>query len=479
MHIKLIYTCIIYVLALNLCFAKDYKVEPYIYVEELYSDNVLLVDDDEQGEFATTLNPGLYAIRDGSRLKARFNYALEQIYITGDDVPDNTVHNLRADAIGELYKDHLFLDVSANNGQQNVASTQSIAADNITNFGNREDVFFYRVNPFWKQKISDFAKMTIGHTYDEVLSDIGDSDSNFSYINLVNGNRFQKLLFNFEASHRTVGIENAQDDVSFSNIQNQFIYPITRTFSATGTIGYDSDDIQGVSDTSGHLWNVGFLWRPTKNTNVNFSAGERYFGSDIFADVGYARGRTELRLTYQRERQTARDLLTQTTSEILYARGASGLLDEQGKIIDDRSFVSPSILDATAIDQNGQTLLNTELRAIALYTYRRNVYRLGFFMDENEFQQANNAIESFGVDLGWERQISRSLLSNLNLVYQTRDLQTGIETQDYVVDLLVTKNLSKNFNIDFGYRLSLFESDNGSLGEFTENRIFVGINKVF
>ena len=473
------YTCILCCFYSGYCFARNYNIEPYINAQEVYSDNINLNDNNKEDDFVTVLQPGLYATRNGPRFKARFNYALEQIIYADSSGSDETIHNLRTNALGELWKDHLFLDFSANNGQQNISSSSSLASDNISNAVNREDVFFYRVNPFWKQKISDVAKMTFGHTYDEILSDIGDSNSNFSYINITNGTRFRRLLFNFEANNRFIDIDGSPDEIRFTNIQNRFIYPVTRTLSATATLGYDDDDFVSNGDTSGVLWNVGFIWRPTQRTNVDVSAGERYYGSDFDIKADYAYGRTQFRLSYQRDQQTTRDYLARSPSEVLYERGASGLVDKEGNIIDDRSFISPSVLDAATISQTGGTTLSSTLRAVGVYTLNRNIFSTSFFYDENEFELSNGTIETYGVDFGWNRKLSRTMESDLNLVYQNRNLETGAEINDYLVDLVVVKQLSRQLNLFFGYSYSLFETDTATINEFKENRAFIGINKVF
>ena len=474
-----LYTCTFCLLISFYSFAENFKLEPYINAQEIFSDNINLDDNNKDSDFVTVLQPGLYATRNGARLKARFNYALEQIIYGDSAISDETIHNLRTDANAELWNDHLFLDFSANNSQQNVSSSSSLGADNISNTANREDVFFYRVNPFWKQKISDLAKMTIGHTYDEILSDIGDSNSNFSYINITNGTRYRRLLFDFEANNRFVDVDGASDEVRFTNIQNRFIYPVTRTFSATATVGYDDDDYVSTGDTSGVLWNVGFIWRPSQRTNIDVAVGERYYGADFNVDAAYAYGKTEVRLTYLREQRTTRDFLVQSPTEILYERGASGLVDEQGNIVDDRSFVSPSILDATTINQTGGTTLTSELRAVGIYRLRRDNFRMGFFYDENEFEQSTNTIETYGVDFNWNHRFTRTWQSDLSLVYQNRNLETNTETNDYIIDLLVVKNLARQLNLVFGYSHSIFEADGPGITEFTENRAFIGINKIF
>ena len=478
MRTTLIYTCLTCILFSNFSVATDFKLEPYLNFQELFSDNINLDDNNKDSDFVTVLQPGLYATRNGSRLKARFNYAPEFIMYAGD-IASNTVHNLRLESLAELWNDHLFLDLSANNGQQNIAPTTSIGADNLSNAANREDIFSYRINPFWKQKISDYANLTFGHTYDEILSDIGDSDSNFTYLNIKNGNRFKRLLFDFEFNNRFVSIDGASDDVRFTNIQNRFIYPISRTLSLTATIGYDDDEIPSRSDSSGVLWEGGFIWKPSKRTDIDFSAGERYFGSVFNIDAGYGYGKTELRFTYNRSQQTTRDLLIDTPSDVLYARGASGLVDEQGNLIDDRSFISPSVLDAASINQTGDTVITSELRMVGVYRLRRDVFQLGFFTDTNEFRQTNGEIETYGVDFNWNHRLSRTLESNANLVYQNTDLQTGATTNDYLLDLVLIKNLAKDLNLAFGYSHSIFESDDSTINEFSENRVFVGINKVF
>ncbi len=479
MRTTLIYTCLIYcAIFTHNIWATDFKVEPYINVQEIFSDNINLDDTNKDSDFVTVLQPGLYATRDGSRLKARFNYAPEFIIYAGD-AQDDDIHNLRADAIAELWKDHFFLDFSANNGQQNINSGNSLGADNISNANNREDIFSYRINPFWKQKISDYANLTIGHTYDEILSDIGDSNSNFSYLNIKNGNRFKRLLFDFEFNNRFVEIEGTSDDIRFTNIQNRFIYPVTRNFSATATIGYDDDDIVQVSDSSGVLWLAGFIWKPSKRTSIDFSAGERYFGSVFDVDAEYAYSKTQVRFSFNRFQQTARDALLNTPSEILYERGASGLIDEQGNLIDDRTFISPTALDASVINQSGETFVTNELRVIGIYTLKRDIFQLGVFYDDNESRQSTNQIETYGADASWNHRLTRTLQSRLNLVYQNSNLETGVQTNDYLLDLVFIKNVTKDLNLAFGYSHSIFESDSTVFPEFSENRVFVGINKVF
>ncbi len=459
------------------CFAAKYYFEPYFNAQEILTDNVNRTNAGKESDFVTVLQPGLYATRNGSRFKTRFNYAPQQI-IYGGSTSDNTVHNLATDGNVEFFDNHFFTDFSIKNSQQNTSSFTSQSEDNISNNTSRDNVLFYSVNPFWKQNISDLAKLTIGHSYDEIISGAGDSNSNLSYINIVNGTRFTRLLFDFQMYNNFVEIDSA-DDSRFSSIKNRFIYPLTRTFSATATLGYDDNEIITSGDTSGVLWNAGFIWRPSRRTNVDISVGERYFGTDINVDARYAYSKIEVRLSYSQTQQTTRNFLTFEPSQVLFDRGASGLLDKDGNLIDNRGFANPTVLNNATIGQRSEAVLSDQLRAVFIYRLKRDELRLTTFVDENEFQLSGDQTDSYGIDFGWSRNLSRTLTSNVNLTYQNRNLTTGIETNDYLVDVSLAKNFSQTLSAVLGFSVSLFESEAGSAAGFLENRIFVGLNKTF
>ena len=473
------YTCIIFTLFVSKVSAADYKIEPYVGAQQVYSDNIFLDDANKEDDFVTYLRGGLYSTYDGRRIKSRFNYALDQfLYANVGD--DDTIHNLRADARAELYQDHLFLDFNALNGKQIVNANASVAEDNISASNNREDVFYYSANPYWKQKIYNWANVTMGHVYDEILSDIGDSNSNQSYINIVNGTDVTRLLFNFEANNRFVDIENG-DDARFTTIRNRFIYPVTRTFSATASVGYDDDDFTSNSRTSGMLWNVGFIWRPSRNTNLDLSVGERYFGTDVRVRADYDLGKTTFRMTFDRYQQTTRDNIFTDQSEALYAVGRSGLVDEDGNLIDDRNFGSATALDGVALNQTGETIISSELRAVVRYQHLRNLFEFVTFYDQDEFQITSGELDTIGTEFTWQRELSRTLTSELKLIYENRDVDQFVESDDFLASLQLNKQLSETFSVYFTYRYASFDptSVNSIINAATENRVLIGINKRF
>ena len=476
--IKTTYTCILLMILCGSVSAGEWLIDPYFDIQEIYTDNINLNDDNKQDEFITLLRPALFSVYEGNRYKSRFHYALEQ-YIYANDTPDDAIHRLDFDNLYEVVNDHLFFDFSVENDEQLLNSTASLAEDNLSNSSNREDVFYYRINPFWKQKISEWANATLGHTYDEIISDIGDSRSNFSYLNIINGNRVSRVLFDFKFTNRIIEFESA-DDVRFTNLQNRFIYPLTSTFSPTFTIGYDDDDFESASDTTGVLWGVGFIWRPSQRTNLDITVGERYFGSNILANASHKRGNTLFTLTFNETQLTTRDALFDDSAIDIYQAGASGLLDENGEInTEDRRLGGLTALEAANLDQVNDTVIISRLDAQIEHDDPRNFWRLTTTISEDEFQTTGTTLDTFGAVFNYRRKLTRTLTANVDSYYENRQAFIGGETFDYAIGTGLTKQLTRSFNIYFQYRLARFEANTPLINEFTENRALIGIYKVF
>jgi len=283
--ILILISFIVFFSFVNTAFAAEWTVIPRITMSETYDDNVRLAGEGQEEDYITQINPGLSLAGKGRYSELMIDYTMQNIFYKNNDQYDDTYHNFRASSNTEIYRDHLFLDVSGNYSQRTINLQQTSSTDNAAITDNRTDVVTYTVKPYYIDNFGQSSKLTLEHTYTEIDSKSGelsdtDNITNTSYIELKSGPAFKR--FTWQMSHQKQFVEYTErSNVKSSNSQALFNYLISKKVYFVGVAGYEEYNyavMAGQENPEGSYWEAGLGWTPSHRTRLEIRQGEHYYG---------------------------------------------------------------------------------------------------------------------------------------------------------------------------------------------------------
>ncbi|MGC2456557.1 MAG: TIGR03016 family PEP-CTERM system-associated outer membrane protein [Gallionellaceae bacterium] len=283
---------------------------PSLGLEETYTDNVFLAPQgSEKSAWVTQINPGLSLSGAGPNLKANATYQLQNLFYSGIDRGKTTYQQLNANANAKLINDFLFVDGMADINQQNISPLGTLAIDNTNITNNRTNIRTYSISPYLKHRFSDNASGELRYTHDEVDTDAGslamaNSQADNILLNLNSdtaadalgwGINYNKQHMNYKGSNQT----SAADSEMFSGTLRRLVTPYL-TLNATG--GYEKYNyLSGAQQLQGASLTAGFSWAPSARTDIEASAGHRFFGPTYSLKASHRAHRTAWNVDYSED----------------------------------------------------------------------------------------------------------------------------------------------------------------------------------
>jgi len=267
-------------------FAAEWSIIPRISVSETYDDNVRLAGEgQEEDDYISQINPGFSVVGKGRYSQLLLDYTMQNIFYKNNDKYDDTYHNLRASNNTEIYRDHLFLDASANYSQRIINLQQTSSTDNAAISDNRTDVAAYTVKPYYINNFGHTSMLRLEHTYNELDSkndELRETDNtvNTSYVELKSGPAFKR--FTWQISHQKQSVEyRERSSVKSLNSQALLNYLFTKKVYFVGVAGYEEYNyavMAGQKNPEGSYWEAGLGWTPSHRTRLEIRQGEHYYG---------------------------------------------------------------------------------------------------------------------------------------------------------------------------------------------------------
>ena len=294
----------------------DWKVTPSVDLRETYSDNVRLeADQFAKAQFITDLAPSLLIANNGPRLKltAAFTTHLYAYSNERIDGTNSSQRQLAANARARLIEDLLFFDAAASIGQQAISSFGPQVANNGYADTNRTEVSTWRVSPYLSHRFGSAATAELRYVRDSVKSGnvgLGDSTASTVSTSIASGAAFRTLGWGLQASHEnldsTRGGESTADTASA-----QLNWRVSNTLSLNANRGYDKYDYKAFAgSTAGPSYSLGLVWSPSSRTQLQASAGKRYFGNSYTFDATHRSRHSVWSINYN-------DAVTTTRGEFL------------------------------------------------------------------------------------------------------------------------------------------------------------------
>lgn len=341
--------------------AADWKFTPSVGLSEIYTDNVRLRPiGSERSEFISQVTPGLSVTRNGPRLKVKANYEMQN-FAYGRQGSFHNDHQFLGTADAELVDGLFFLNAKASLSQQTVSpfDVQPVSNANLTS--NRTDVKTYSISPFLRQRFGNTAVTELRYTHDSTSSSAGgllDSTSNSILLNVNSGSAFQTVGWGWQYSRRDTEYDNA-NSLRMEETSAKLRYLLTPRFALTAATGYERSNYLSIGDKpQGSFWQTGFTWAPSARTNIEASAGHRYYGKS-FSLLGKHRTRsTAWSISYDEQVST-----TQSQFAIPVTTDTSSLLNQllQADIPDSalRQQAVDAIILARGLPSSLTTPINT------------------------------------------------------------------------------------------------------------------------
>ncbi|HVV65543.1 MAG TPA: TIGR03016 family PEP-CTERM system-associated outer membrane protein [Rhizomicrobium sp.] len=254
--------------------------EPYVNLEEEFTDNVFLTQSNRQDDFITRAIAGANIGLDGPRLTGKvLARAWYDLYANSPGASGVSV-DANGQASYELFTKFLYLD-AAGLLTNSYVSTFGTPADDRAGLPGRYQLSTYHVGPTVKTEIGDFEDLVVMARFAQIFFGIPPSsptvklpsNSSIYHVRARAGTGERSTRYEF-----VTRAEYERDDQGFQlydAAQSAYvrIFPGIR-FVARG--GYDNVTQPGVLDISSPAWSAGFQALINKDSKFSAEGGQRF-----------------------------------------------------------------------------------------------------------------------------------------------------------------------------------------------------------
>ncbi|RDH44909.1 TIGR03016 family PEP-CTERM system-associated outer membrane protein [Zooshikella ganghwensis] len=472
-------------------FGAQWTIQPAVTVQDTYSDNINLSNDNEESDQVLEIRPSVRVVGDGSRLKLNFDYALQSLHYLENTNSDETRHQMSGFLQSELLENHLFFDARSSISQQLKNESRGGSSDNISGSSNIDDVYTYELSPYWVQRIGSVAQAQLRYTFNSVeYDDSGDtsssSDSTQDSISAVIASQpSQKRTFwslNYDYSKTDYKTENDTELTSYSGTLG---YRWSRKFSSYLTLGYESqdNDIESVRhDTDGTFWILGGDWQPSALTSISASFGERYYGDTYGFRASHRRKRSLFVLSYNESQQSTRDQVLLDEGVFICKQGTRDASDCRERNPGEQPGPDEEVRDLAQNPVSSLTddyFINKVGRLDWIYTRGKSQITLGGYQQRRQYQSRDIDEDTKGVNFDWQWTLNRRTTANFGVDWSESHFDTDDSDNDTIgASIGLHRRLSRDLDGSIRFS-STRRSSNIDENEYTENRISVSVRKTF
>jgi uncharacterized protein (PEP-CTERM system associated) len=457
-----------------LCFplpssAGEWIISPSIGIDHIYTDNVMLSNEDKQSENITRVRPTLSVYREGARGKLDFNYAPEYRYYWDDTRSNETINLLRTRGNLEVLENQLFVDAWATSDQTRLSSSRS-SPDGIT--GDTESIDYYTMglSPYYTTRFGNTSVLEARYSVDKVDYSYNQAvDSTAQTVDLVLGSGTYTVAHAWElsAKHTIEDFTGETDNNKISRFRGEYIQQLSRRWALAFAAGYEDYQLVLNEDEDGALWSAGIVFTPSSHTRFALGGGERAFGDDYYMSFVHRSAFTVWRMRYKRDFISARD---EATEDTLFERQ-----DEFGELVRDAVLDNPPPVSTSGVSTLSADYYETEnLSASMTYRSVRTQAVLSASLRKRDYQtdsrQRNTRDVSTSVQ--FSRVLSRTFSGTARVLW--RDHEEDVSNYD---EWMATVGLNYRLGLDttLSTSVSHLERDGDlDLNVYEDNRAALG-----
>lgn len=487
----------------------EIKISPSLNVSETFTDNVRLglIGGGAGGggfglgggfggsiganktDLITQINPGVAVNGKGQRYTLNAQYVMNNLIFARNNNLTTIRHMLNADGNAEIIRDLLFVEGSALINQRNIGLLGAQTDSNIFATGNRATIQVYSVSPYLRYQFQDFATSEIRYTRSIVKGGVfgfRDSQRDSFQFGLNSGSSFTKLAWGLNYSNQMIHLNQTDRDIELERSIVNARYLLNNRFSLTSSGGYERNSFLSIrGKTSSPTWTAGFIWSPNRRTNIQFSAGERFFGDTYFGEISYNKRLLNLRVLYAEDITTFNQqagAFSAFGALNLNSLGGLGLQDLLGlnNFLTNRVFLQKRFNATVALNGSRNDI------SLNLFTLSRTPYSSGDI--DADLIGLNNLIlfnntKQMGGNVAWNYKFSPRTNLITTFSYIRFDFSSSNRSND---NLLFSTALNRNFDDDLRGsleyrridRLSGIQTGGGNISQ-SANVVTVSVTKNF
>jgi hypothetical protein len=304
-------------------------VSPYIEVQQVFTANL------DEGDVLTytAVAAGVEAGVATRRVQAQISYRYQRNIGWDDESPDGSIHSGIAQVSADLIPNMLKANAGALATRSRVDGGGPFFGFNDVELGNAADIYSFYAGPDFSSRIGDAsvaASYRFGYVKVDqkglrniplapgaVLLDRYDSSTNHSLSASI-GMGPGHLPFGWTIGGGYVFEDTSRLDQEFEGkyIRGDIVLPVSPTLALTGGVGYEEiessqqDILRGANgqpvltpggrligdpslprlqsiEIDGVIWDVGFIWRPTRRTELQGRFGRRYGGTLVTGSLSH------------------------------------------------------------------------------------------------------------------------------------------------------------------------------------------------
>ena len=295
-------------------------VSPYIEVQQVITAGL---DDDSDVLTYTTLAAGIDARTSTRRVEAQISYRYEHRFSWNDDLNDDDIHSGVAQARVQLVPNALSLDAGALAARARTDARGPVFGFNSVDNDNISEVYSLYAGPTLSTQL---GPLSVGGAYRLGYVKVDDHrrggfdlpgqrldryDSSVGHNlngSIGMGPGYWPFGWTIGAGYVREDVDRLDQEYEGAYIRGDVVVPVGPTFAVTAGVGYeditqDQQDFRRdaaglpivtpggrliadpsrprltVYDEDGVIWDAGFIWRPTRRTELEARVGRRYGGT--------------------------------------------------------------------------------------------------------------------------------------------------------------------------------------------------------
>jgi uncharacterized protein (PEP-CTERM system associated) len=468
----------------------EWTVTPGVTLEQVFSDNALLVpeSEDPEDESITIVQPHLSILHEGPRFDLSLNYAPEYREYNQETKEDEWVQFMELDQETALVKDHLFLELGASIDERTISDANRTGLDGLTGSQELTQVYRTEIRPRYTDFLGRSVQFELAYGVNRVwYSEDEDEDTTARLDDslehradfTIGSSPFvtSALTWNIALQHRRLEYEDRDEEDEINRGVGQLNYRLSRQWTLTSRFGYEEFVLSEQADRDGEIWNLGFIYTPTSRTRLEARGGEKATGEDYFMDFSHRWRRALWTASYESEFISPRNELgrsTVFTSE-----------DAFGEPVDDPAS-DPSVGEQDSgptIDRDNY-LMTTFQTSLAVETGRTTSTISGFYREreyDSDLPAEDNRMTTITGEIS--RRLRPSTRAFIRLRHEDFQEERPADDEDFEYQRWVYA-LGGTYETPFQASITLLlqqldQSSNDDNDEFEENRATLRLDKTW
>lgn len=454
-----------------------------------------------EGGLVSEITPSLAVNHQGSRTRLVGSVSLPVVLYLPSDVASDRVFpsvNLAGDA--ELVRNFFYVEGAINVSEQffDPFGAQPVSLSNASQ--NRYRSSSYRVSPFIRGSTPQNTSYEL--RYDNVWTNLSGApvSTNNSYYQTFSAfasNTQSTLGWSLSGNYTDIDF-NRQSPINQQLYRARAIYNVNPLWQVSASAGYERNEFTATS-SSGPIYGVGFVWRPSPRTNLVGDWEHRFFGSSYNVSLDHVRPLSVWRFQASRSITSYPQQFASVPGGVNIAAFLNGLFvlrvpdpteraQRVNQFIQDRGL--PATTSGPVNLYSEQILLQESATAtVGLLGLRNSVFLSAFYVKSEPITASGNVLPplfvtgnnntQIGGSAVWSRQLSPSMRFVLSLdgVETRANAGAGAETRQGTLRVALSRPISAATSGFVGGRYQALTSNVAP--EYHEVAAFVGINHVF